>query len=68
VWKQGKTFGCTNEELQTVHLLLEPTKLLPPNGEVDNPEVELAEPVLALSSDEEELVAEDTPEDEKVWG
>jgi len=68
VWKQGKTFGCTNEELQTVHLLLEPTKLLPPSGEVDKPEVELAEPVLALSSDEEELVAEDTPEDEKVWG
>ena len=68
MWKQGKTFGCTNEELQTVHLLLEPTKLLPPSGEVDNPEVELAEPVLALSSDEEELVAEDTPEDEKVWG
>ena len=33
------TFGCTKEELQTVHLLLEPTKLLPPSGEVDKPKV-----------------------------
>ncbi len=32
------------------------------------PEVELAEPVLALSRDEEELVADDTPEEEKVCG
>lgn len=30
------------------------------------PEDELADPVLALSIDEEDEVAEDTPEDEKV--
>ena len=32
------------------------------------PEEELAEPVLARSREEAEDVAEDTPEEEKVWG
>lgn len=40
--------------------------MLPPRGDVDSPEEELADPVLALSSDEDEEVAEDTPEDENV--
>jgi hypothetical protein len=48
--------------------LLEPTKLLPPSGEVERPEVELADPVLALSMEDEEEVADDTPEEENVCG
>jgi len=35
---------------------------------VDNPEVLLAEPVLALSNEEEEEVAEETPDEENVCG
>jgi len=40
--------------------------LLPPSGDVDNPELELADPVLALSREDDEVVADDTPEEENV--
>lgn len=58
--------GETKAPLQTGHLVLELVKLPPPRGEEERPDVELAEPVLALSRDEadEEDVAEDTPEDD----
>lgn len=60
--------GETKKELHTAHFVLHPVKFPPPKGEVDKPEVELAEPVLALSMEDEEEVAEDTPEEEKVCG
>lgn len=59
--------GETKGPLQTGHFVLELVKLPPPRGEEERPEVELAEPVLARSRDEaeeEDEVAEDTPEDE----
>jgi hypothetical protein len=67
VWKHGRTFGETKDPLQTGHFVLELVKLPPPSGEEERPDVELAEPVLALSSDEaeeEDEVAEETPEEE----
>lgn len=54
--------------MQTEHFVLQLVKFPPPRGEVDKPELELAEPVLALSREEDDDVAEDTPEDEKVCG
>jgi len=54
-------------------LVLELVKAPPPSGEEERPEVELADPVLALSNEEaeDEEVADDTPEDdpipEKTW-
>jgi hypothetical protein len=50
------------------HLVLHPVKFPPPSGELDNPDVELADPVLALSIEDEDEVAEDTPDEENVWG
>jgi len=73
VWKHGSTFGDTKVPLHTGHFVLELVKLPPPRGEEERPDEELAEPVLALSSDDAEAdeVAEDTPEDdpnpEKTW-
>jgi len=68
VWKQGRTLGETKVELQTGHLVLEEVKLLPPSGDVDRPEVLLAEPVLALSREAAEELPEETPEEEKACG
>jgi hypothetical protein len=61
--------GETKAPVQTGHFVFELVVKLPPprpRGEEDRPEVELAEPVLALSRDEaeEEEVAEETPEDD----
>jgi hypothetical protein len=64
VWKQGKTLGDTKVPLQTGHFVLELVKLPPPKGEVDRPEDELAEPVLARSNEAAEDVADDTPDEE----
>jgi len=60
--------GETKVELQTGHLVLEDVKLFPPNGDVDRPEVLLAEPVLALSREAAEELPEETPEEEKACG
>lgn len=67
MWKQGRTLGETNAPLQTGHFVLELVKLPPPSGDDERPEVELAEPVLALSRDDAEDdddVADETPEDD----
>lgn len=58
--------GDTKVPLQTGHFVLELVKLPPPRGEVERPDEELAEPVLARSSEEAEDVAEDTPEDDPM--
>lgn len=50
--------------LQTGHLVLELVKLPPPRGDEERPDEELAEPVLALSREDAEDVAEETPEEE----
>jgi len=52
------------DELQIAHFVLHPVKLF--RGEVDNPEEELADPVLALSMDAELDVADETPLEENV--
>lgn len=60
--------GDTNGPKQIGHFVLELwVKAPPPRGEEDKPEVELADPVLALSSDEadEDDVPDDTPEDDE---
>jgi len=44
--------------------VFELVKLPPPRGDEDRPEEELAEPVLALSREDAEDVAEDTPEED----
>lgn len=46
--------------------MLELVNAPPPRGEEERPEVELAEPVLALSKDDadDDEVAEDTPDEE----
>jgi len=54
------------EELQIAHLVLHPVKFPPLRGEDDNPEEELADPVLARSIDAELDVADETPLDENV--
>lgn len=56
--------GDTKVPLQTGHLVLELVKLPPPRGDVERPEEELADPVLALSKEEAEDVPEEIPEDD----
>lgn len=71
VWKQGSTLGETKVPLHTGHFVFELVKLPPPRGDEERPEEELAEPVLALSREDADDVAEETPEEdpsaEKPW-
>jgi len=58
--------GETNVPLHTGHLVFELVKLPPPNGDEERPDEELAEPVLALSKDDADEVADDTPEEDPM--